>query len=39
MICISGFLLFGPEDVANLNMEAIWNFGKGTGLLETCVRL
>jgi len=20
-------------------MEAIWNFGKGTGLLETCVRL
>jgi len=22
-----------PEDVANFRMGAIWNFGKGTGLL------
>jgi hypothetical protein len=31
LTCISGFLLFDPEVVANLSMGAMWNFGKGTG--------
>jgi len=25
--------ILDPEDVTNLRMGAIWNFGKGTGLL------
>jgi len=28
-----GSFFLDPEDVTNLNMGAIWNFGKGTGLL------
>jgi hypothetical protein len=28
-----GSFFFYPEDVANLSMGAIWNFGKETGLL------
>jgi hypothetical protein len=28
---ISGFIL-DPEDFKILDLEAIWNFGKGTGL-------
>ena len=28
-----GSFFLDPEDAANLNMGAIWNFGKGTGLL------
>ena len=28
-----------PEDVANLNMGAMWNFGKGTGLHYTSIRV
>jgi hypothetical protein len=28
-ICI---LLFDPEDIKILSLEAIWNFDKGTGL-------
>jgi hypothetical protein len=30
--CISGFLLLDPEDIKILNLRAIWNFSKGTGL-------
>jgi hypothetical protein len=28
-----GSFFLDPEDVANLSIGAIWNFGKGTGLL------
>ena len=28
-----GYFFLDPEDVTNLSMGAIWNFGKGTGLL------
>jgi len=28
-----GSFLLDPEDVMNLSLGAIWNFGKGTGLL------
>ena len=28
-----GSSFLDPEDVMNLGMVAIWNFGKGTGLL------
>ena len=28
-----GSFFLDPEDVTNLSMGAIWNFGKGTGLL------
>jgi len=31
--CISGSLLFDPEDIRKLSIRAIWNFDKGTGLL------
>jgi hypothetical protein len=27
------FFFLGPEDVVNLNIRAIWNFGKRTRLL------
>jgi len=28
-----GSFFLDPEDVMNLNKGAIWNFGKGTGIL------
>jgi len=28
-----GSFFLDPEDVSNLSMGSIWNFGKGTGLL------
>ena len=28
-----GSFFLGPEDIRNLIIGAIWNFGKGTGLL------
>jgi len=28
-----------PEDIRNLSIGAIWNFGKGTGFLEPTIRL
>jgi hypothetical protein len=28
-----GSLFLNPEDIRKLNIRAIWNFGKGTGLL------
>jgi hypothetical protein len=28
-----GSFFWDPQDVTNLSMGAIWNFGKGTGLL------
>ena len=30
---ISGFLLLDPGDIRKLSIMAVWNFGKGTGLL------
>ena len=34
-----GSFFLDPEDVANMSIGAIWNFGKGTGLLQPSFRL
>ena len=28
-----GSFVFDPEDIRKLNIGAIWNFGKGTGII------
>jgi len=34
-----GSFFLDPEDIEKLSTGAIWNFGKGTGLLEPSNRL
>jgi len=34
-----GSFFLDPEDIKKLKIEAIWNFSKGTGFLQVCIRM